>query len=168
MEFMLYNIYRISITIAYLLISVLTPSAVYVPDLDIEVGVADCTDETTQYYVDAPNISAGWSYEDYSNAWPDTYDDTYIIADHNFQAFANLHKAKPGMQLFYKGNIFTCTSINKAYAYYKDGLPSLYYSDGSPALYGQDLILYTCTGYGNERWVTTWQSSITPQSYSNQ
>lgn len=164
MEILLYNIYKISVTIAYLVLSVLNPSTVYAPGLDIEVGVADCTDAETQYYVDAPNISAGWTYEPYSDTWPDTYDDTYIIADHNFQAFANLHNAQPGTQLFYKGNIFTCKTISKAYAYYKDGLPSLYYSDGTPALYGQDLILYTCTGYGNERWVTTWQNITTPRN----
>ena len=164
MEIMLYNIYKISVTIAYFLVSLLTPSTVYVPDLDIEVGVTDCTDAETQYYVDAPNVAAGWSYYDYSDTWPNTYDDTYIIADHNYQAFANLHNAQPGMQLFYKGNIFTCNSKAKAYAYYKDGLPSLYYSNGSPALYGQDLVLYTCTGTGNERWVTTWQNTTTPRS----
>ena len=74
MEIMLYNIYKISMTIAYLLISVLTPSSVYVPDLDIEVGVADCTDAETQYYVDAPNISAGWSYEDYAEDSKNVFD----------------------------------------------------------------------------------------------
>lgn len=131
---------------------------VIAPELNINVRVERSYHELldAQSITDNPSTACIYNYGDYSNH--PYYDDSDIISDHNYQGFANLHNAKPGMHLYYNGHKYVCeiATIGNNTRDSK-GYPALFVNGESWCQgYRQGLTLYTCrdcyTNISISRW----------------